>query len=69
LTVCPGMMRWLNYALVNSMWLSAVIRSENYQHHHHHHFDTCLIPCSHYIVEDRGGYNYIICNIIIFRIL
>jgi hypothetical protein len=24
-----------NYAFVNSMWLTAVIRSENYQHHQH----------------------------------
>jgi hypothetical protein len=22
--------------LVNSMWLTVVIRNENYQHHHHH---------------------------------
>jgi hypothetical protein len=26
---------WLNCALVNSMWLIVVTRSENYQHHHH----------------------------------
>jgi hypothetical protein len=35
LTACPGMMRWLNCALVNSMWLTVVIRSENYQQQHH----------------------------------
>jgi hypothetical protein len=33
LTACPGTIRWLNCALVNSMWLTAVIRSEKYQHH------------------------------------
>jgi hypothetical protein len=26
--------RWLNCILVNSIWLTTVIRSENYQHHH-----------------------------------
>jgi hypothetical protein len=36
LTVCPGTMRWLNCALVNSMRLTVVIWSENYQHHYHH---------------------------------
>jgi hypothetical protein len=30
LTACPGTMRWLNCALMNSMWLTVVIRSENY---------------------------------------
>jgi hypothetical protein len=36
LRACPGTMRWLNCALVNSMCLTVVIRSENYQHHQHH---------------------------------
>jgi hypothetical protein len=30
-------MRWLSCALVNAMWLTSVIRSENYQHHYHLH--------------------------------
>jgi hypothetical protein len=30
----PWKMLWLNCALVNSMWLTVVIRCENYQHHH-----------------------------------
>jgi hypothetical protein len=30
---CPGTMRCLNFALVNSMWLTTLIQSENYQHH------------------------------------
>jgi hypothetical protein len=29
LTACPGTMRWLNCALVNSMWLIAVFLIEN----------------------------------------
>jgi hypothetical protein len=29
----PKSMRWLNFTLVNSTWLNAVMRSENYQHH------------------------------------
>jgi hypothetical protein len=35
LIVCPGTMRWLNCALVNSVWLTAVIKSENCQHYRH----------------------------------
>jgi hypothetical protein len=34
LTACPGTMQSLAYAVVNSMWLTAVVRSENYKHHH-----------------------------------
>jgi hypothetical protein len=30
LSACPGTMRWLNSVLVNSVWLTVVIRSENY---------------------------------------
>jgi hypothetical protein len=29
-------MQWLNCAQVNSMWVTVMIRSKNYQHHHHH---------------------------------
>jgi hypothetical protein len=31
----PRKMRWLNCALVNSMWLTVMIGSENYHHNHH----------------------------------
>jgi hypothetical protein len=34
LTAFPGRMRWWKCTLVNSMWVTVVIRSENYQHHH-----------------------------------
>jgi hypothetical protein len=35
LTACQGTMQWLNCAPGNSMWLTAMVWSENYQHHYH----------------------------------
>jgi hypothetical protein len=43
LTACTETMRWLNSALVNSMWLTVVIQSENYQHHHHQYLFFMVI--------------------------
>jgi hypothetical protein len=41
LTACPGTMQWLNCAVVNSMLLTVLIHSENYQHHLMDLFSIC----------------------------
>jgi hypothetical protein len=35
MTACPGTVWWLNCAFVNSVWLTAMIRSENYKQQRH----------------------------------
>jgi hypothetical protein len=43
MTPCPGMTWWMNYVLLDSLRLTAVIRDKNYHRHHHHHDPWPLI--------------------------
>jgi hypothetical protein len=60
-TACPGTMRWWNCALVSSTWLTAVIRSENYQHHHQQQKQTNDLNANNtYSVWHIGEYHFLL---------